>query len=519
MNRWLGLGLLLALAGAVALRGPGLDLRPVHNDEAINAAKLQTLWEKGSYVYNPHEFHGPTLYYCALPFVWLSPARNFDELNAATLRSATVFFGAALIVLLALMADGLGKPATAVAAVLTAISPAMVFYSRYFIHEMLLVFFTSLVIAAGWRWFQTRRIGWALLGGAGVGLMYATKETFVISLGVMSAAAILTYALGRWRGQPIPNRRAVGEFKHILAGLAVAAIIAIVLFTSIFTNPRGLLDSVLAYVPWLSRAGGGSPHIHPWYFYFERLAFFHRDGGPVWSEGLIVILAAVGAVAALTGRGLGRASASLVRFLAFYTAILTLAYSMIPYKTPWCLLSFWCGMILLAGVGTVALLRLVPRLWWRLGLGVILAAAATQLAWQAWALNYKYSADRGNPYVYAQTSPKMLELVERVEALAKVDPQGHDMIVQVMAPGNDYWPLPWYLRTFKHVGWWDMIPDDPYAPVMMVSPSFSAALDEKSGKGWLMVGLYELRPGVFFELYVESGLWRKYVDMLPKGEH
>ena len=31
-----------------------------------------------------------------------------------------------------------------------------------------------------------------------------------------------------------------------------------------------------------------------------------------------------------------------------------------------------------------------------------------------------------------------------------------------------------------------------------------------------MVGLSELRPGNFFELYVELELWKKYVETLPR---
>jgi len=349
-----------------------------------------------------------------------------------------------------------------------------------------------------------------------LGLMYATKETFVINLGAIGTAAILTFAFGRWRGEPVSDLRTGPKFKHILAALAVATVVSTVLFTSFFANPSGLLDSVLAYLPWLSRVGGESPHIHPWHFYFERLAFFHRGSSPIWSEGLILILAAIGTVAALTGKGLGLPSVSLARFLAFYTVILTAIYAVIPYKTPWCLLNFLYGMILLAGIGTVALIQRAPRLWLRLSLGALLVAAATQLAWQAWALNFVYFADRRNPYVYAQTVPDVLRLVGKVEALAKIAPPGHAMVVKVMSPDSDYWPLPWYLRKFKHVGWWDKIPADPYAPVMIVSSHLNAAFDEKSDRRWLMVGLFEMRPGAFLELYVESGLWRKYVETLPK---
>src|ERR1041385_2456625 len=142
MNRWVGLGLLLITAGALALRGPQLALRPMHNDEAVNAAKIKGLYQNGRYTYDPNEHHGPTLYYATLPFIWLSGAQDYDHLTEIPLRAVSVFFGLALIALVWFMADGLGRTAALVAGLLTALSPAMVFYSRYFIHEMLLVCFT-----------------------------------------------------------------------------------------------------------------------------------------------------------------------------------------------------------------------------------------------------------------------------------------------------------------------------------------------------------------------------------------
>ena len=95
----------------------------------------------------------------------MSPATNSDGLDDATLRFVTVAFGVGLILLLLPMADGLGPAATGWAAIFLAVSPAMVFYSRYFIHEMLLVFFTLLTLAAGWRYAQSRRAGWAATDG------------------------------------------------------------------------------------------------------------------------------------------------------------------------------------------------------------------------------------------------------------------------------------------------------------------------------------------------------------------
>jgi len=363
--------------------------------------------------------------------------------------------------------------------------------------------------------------------------MYATKETFVLAVAAMTGAAVSTWAWNHWARNGMCKSASSGGdaadedvrapaapfdrrwLRHGLAALAVAAVVSIVLFTSFFQNPGGPLDSVRAYFTWLQRAGGESPHIHPWSFYLERLFWFHPAKSPVWSEGLIAALAVVGAVAAFAGRGLGGACPALGRFLAFYTLGLAVVYSTIAYKTPWCLLGFLHPMILLAGLGLVAVVHLLKQHWQRVVAAFLLVAATAHLGWQAHRASYLFAADKRNPYVYAQTVPNLLELVERMHGLARVHPDHYQMVVKVMSP-ESYSPLPWYLRQFKRVGWWDELPADPYAPVVIASATLGAALDEKSQKRWLMAGMYELRPRVFLELYVEFELWRKYVATLPR---
>ena len=249
MNRWAALALLLAVAGGLALRLPKLDARPLHNDEGVNAIKVAALWEHGDYKYDPHEFHGPTLYYASLPFLWFGHAHNADELDATRLRVVTIAFGIALILLLPLMADGLGSTATAFAAVFAAVSPAMVFYSRYYIHEMLLVFFTLLTLAAGWRYWRARKMGWAMLAGASLGLMFATKETFVLTLVAMGFAALATAWWTIPKGNRVQCLHALWNWKHAALALAAAFAIWLLLFSSFFTNFAGLVDSIRTYFP------------------------------------------------------------------------------------------------------------------------------------------------------------------------------------------------------------------------------------------------------------------------------
>ena len=514
MTRSLTLVLLLATGAALALRWPGLNRRPMHNDEAVNAVKFGELWEHKGYKYDPNEHHGPSLFYATLALERLTAAPELERYSDARLRFVTVVFGLGLVLLLPLLADGLGHKGLIWAALLTATSPALVFYSRYYIHETLLVFFTFLALGAGWRYWRTRKIGWILLAGVGIGLMAATKETFVITLAAAALAAGFNQIWNRLLDASAPPFKAAPlNAWHICAGAAAALAVALLLFSSFFTNPNGPLDSIRTYGPWVHRAAGASPHIHPWYFYLRRLLFFHLGSGPIWSEAAIGVLAVIGAIAGFRRRRLAGANASLVRFLALYTVLLTAFYSFLSYKTPWCLLNFWQGAILLGGVGAAVLLRTAWSRRWRIATTVLLLAAIANLGWQAWRADTLYAADTGNPYVYAQTSTDIFRLVRQVEDLAVVDPSGHNLVIKVMAPEGDYWPLPWYLRRFNQIGWWDHVPEDPFAPMMIVAAGLHAALDDK--KTHLMVGYFQLRPQLFFELYVARDLWQEWLAHHP----
>ena len=522
MNRWGALAGLLAFALALFLRCPQLGNRPLHNDEGVNAVKVAALWEKGDYKYDPHEYHGPTLHYFSLPVLWLGPARNSAELSDAELRVVTVAFGLGLILLLLLLKDGLGRSGSICAALLLAASPAMVFYSRYFIHEMLLVFFTLLTIAAGWRYSQSHKPIWAALTGAGIGMMFATKETFVLSTAALFFALLATRIWNRWRAErsqdeteSIPKVKWTPAPSHIVLALAAGGTIWLVFFNSFFTNAAGPGDSLATYLPWLRRAGGASPHVQPWYFYLERLLWFHPAKSPVWTEMLIAILALCGAATAFCNNPDLVSRPGLARFLFFYTAALTAIYTIISYKTPWCLLNFWLGAILLAAIGASALVKICRTRMARILLIALLGVGVLHLALQAWRLSQSYAADPKNPYVYAQTVPRALELVQRIEGIAKVAPEGHNTMVKVISP-ESYWPLPWYLRQFKRIGWFEELPADPFAPIIITSAKLGAALDDKSSKSYIMTGYHELRPNVFVELYVERGLWEKFVATLPR---
>lgn len=515
-------GSVLVLAAtilALGLRLPRLQQRPMHGDEAVHAIKFGKLLEQGVYTYDPDEYHGPTLNYLTLIPAWLTEARSLVQVTESTLRIVPVFFGVCLILLLLLLARPLGTGAAVYAAILTAISPAMVFYSRYYIQEMLLVCFTFGAIVSGYRYAQGKKVSWALLTGIFLGMMHASKETCVIAFGSMVLALVLTLLMRRQKGSLRTVVKAIRP-SHLAAGLAAGVVISALFHSSFLTNPAGILDSIRTYATYLNRAGGNALHIHPWYYYLEMLLYFRHGEGPIWTEALIVLLAAVGFIAAMARKGASSTDGQLLRFIAFYTAIMTIVYSAVPYKTPWCLLGFLHGMILLAGVGAVVLVRRAPNVLPRLIVLCLLFEGSGHLLWQAYLSNYRHYADSSNPYVYAHPTPEVFTVVQKVEEYAGAEEDGRNLPIEVIYPGDDYWPLPWYLRAFKQVSWRSRVVDDANAaPLIIASPEVEAALTTKlytvipQEKRQMYLFLFDkpyyvwLRPGVKLSGFVRKDLW------------
>jgi len=511
--------LVACFCGALAFRAPRLGNRPMHADEAVQAVLFNKLWQHGRYEYNPEEFHGPTLNYLTLPSTWISRPATFAETTEATYRIVPVLFGAGLILLLWLLADALGKPATVCAAALAAISPAMVFYSRYYIHEMLLVFFSLAAMAVGWRYFRSGRLAWCVAAGVCVGLMQATKETAVLSFAAAAIAAVIAVLWGRLlradSGEDLPRR----PWWHPALGLAAALLVASLLLSSFLTNPRGPLDGLLTYSHWFGRAGGESLHANPWYFFLHRLTWWRVGQGPWWSEGLILALAAVGFVFGLISRRslLPGANVAFVRWLGFYTLLLTAFYSAIPYKTPWCLLQFLLGMILLAGVGAVALVRVIPTVPLKAIVVSLLVGAAGHLALQSHHASFVMPADPGNPYVYAHTLPDVKRLADDVEQIAGAS-SGDPLTIKVIWKDKYLWPLPWYLRRAGRVDCSIGLPEDPSAPIVISSPELDAPLTEALSETHLLTDYYGVRPGVLAQLWVRNDLWEAHLRRLGRVE-
>jgi hypothetical protein len=188
------------------------------------------------------------------------------------------------------------------------------------------------------------------------------------------------------------------------------------------------------------------------------------------------------------------------------------------------MMSFLHGMILLAGAGAVALIRLVPMHLLKAALALLLAAGGWQLATQACraSLDRRWVADRRNPYVYAHTAPDLVEVACRAEQLAALHPLGRQMVIKVIAPDHDYWPLPFYLRRFPHCGCWPQVdpatgrvveefPADPDADMIIASEQVTDELDKRL-RGPYFTETRGLRPGIHLRIYIRRDLWDAFLN-------
>jgi uncharacterized protein (TIGR03663 family) len=417
--------------------------------------------------------------------------------------------GVLLIGLLALLHDGLGRRATLATAVLLAASPAFVFYSRYFIQEILLVCFTVGALGCWWRYVQTSsgaRVVWLLMAGAFVGMMIATKETAAISLGAWFIAVLLTGMRRSW--------------KPAIGALAAAAVVAALILTDFARNPVAVVDYFRSYAPWLGRVHGTGLHRHGWAYYLAIMAGL-RTGASAWSEVLIPGLALLGLARVVVAgrRGLRQAQApELGGRIAIWTVVVLAVYSASPYKTPWCLLSPLLGMALVGGMGfawAMDGLESRSRRAGAFGWALFLVAAGL-LGRQAWSDAYRHQTDPRNPYVYAQTVPDAEDIQKRAETLAAFHPDGTRMVIKVIWTDDYYWPIPWYLRRFPNVGYWSSMPEDADAPLVLAAPAYDEELTRRLDATHLMNGYIGLRPQVVTMVWVRMDLWTRYVEHLQK---
>ena len=503
------IGVIVIFLIAAVLRLYDLDLVPLHHDEGVNGNFLVRLVREGAYTYDPQNYHGPTLYYFSALIPWIakvlfgSAARDNYGLTTFTIRLVPVVFGLATIGLVFLLRRRLGTVGTLAAALMLALSPGAVYLSRYYIHETLFLFFTLGIVVAAVRFYDERNPAYLIPGAASAALLFATKETAMISVGVLLIALGMTWAYMRLIRSTSKSRNSrrnratqrlideLGGNKILVTNIGLAVVVFVVLYvlfySSFFTNSKGISASLQTFAIWTKT--GQEAHVHPAWMYLVWLA---RQESP-----LLFLGAAGAAIAVLRPRNL------FALFCGLWSFGLIAAYSLIPYKTPWLVLNFVVPLALIAGYALQAIYEMDHRLL--VFAGVILAGAAAVATYQTIDLNF-FNYDNDDPYyvyVYAHTTRSTLDLVNEVERIAK-ETSGKTTGITIVSP--DYWPLPWYLRNFNRVGYFGRMAASS-EPIIIANANQKDEIDANFGQFYEQVeskesdGTFELRPGVNLLLY------------------
>lgn len=552
--KWVLCALLILIIGS-SFRFYSLTSRPLHTDEAVHGIKFGQLLDGEPYLYDPFDYHGPTLNYLTFIPAWIRAQTDIQSVDEWTLRSVPVVFGILMIIIPLIFRSLLHIRIGMVIAFITAVSPAFVFYSRYYIQEVLFVVFTFLFVLFGFKYFHSgivhtpdastglsmtsppmKRI-YAIVSGLTLGLMIATKETWIITLFACIGAGLSVCFLSQIKDKENIFKRSSIFNLDLLLFFSSVLVVFVLCFSSFFQHLKGIIDALSPLVLYLKRGGGESVHVYPWYYYFKLLLFPGIKWMGISGEGIIFLLGLLGIVLIIK-KAFSKSddyfnyvgSSELFLFIAIYSIIMMMIYSIIPYKTPWNLLGFYHGMIICAGVGIVLITRMIRSKWLMILWFFFLVETSFHVIGQSIHYTSTYEDNPKNPYVYSHPEKKIYQLIDDVHDVVMSHPDTTAMHINVIYPNADYWPLPWYFRDLLKVGWWnDVDLKSPAAPMVLAHQSFEEKLIQKwyeippPGQKHMYVLLretpYELRPNVYIDIYLRKDLWDRYQqDQITEDE-
>ncbi len=480
-GRWISAGILLL---AFALRVTWLGVKPAHFDEGVNGWFADAMTRDGFYHYDPTNFHGPLHFYV----LFVSQTLFGRDILALRLPLALVSTGCVALVLA--YRCYLGERVCQIAALAMAISPAMVFYGRYAIHESWLLFFLLLTAwgAAGlWRFGKRRHLWAAALGLTGLIL---TKETYIIHVTafILAVPCLLFYeklsrstcfAFSGWKF----GRRDVLQAAAICAGLIVFFYTGALLdwpgIDPPPAGPRGSLAGLYeCFGAWVHTGTANETHHEkPWHYWLQLLAGIEvAEAGPgervritatIASElpAALGLLASFALLAPRTNR--------LARYLAIYGVGALIGYSAVAYKTPWCIISLLWPFHFVFALAVVRCAQKVDA-WSTVALAGALGLFTLHATWQ---LNFHHYDDNTEPYVYVQTRTDIDKLLVPLNTLVARDPRNRYLTGHISVPEQH--PLTWLLNDFPKIDFptIEQLADPPDADVLLVSDTLVESVE------------------------------------------
>lgn len=414
---------LVFLLLAALVRFLYLGNKPIHFDESINMWFVQRIWEDGFFKYDPTNYHGPLMFYL-IQLVQLFT--GFDYLSTRWVAAIFSFFS------LVILWFGPQKHQVALrwAAIFLMFSPGMGFFGRSGIHESAFVFFQILgflsfhyLVARDFKKF------WWGFSASLLGMM-ALKETFVVLILAFIPAALLVWFFERKKlSFSTWTRDLLVSFKTREVYLPVTGMFLLFLgiYSGFGVHPKGLMDFFVALMPWLKTGVDGSGH--------EKEFLY-------WGK-----LIAANEFAILAGFLVGFAFIrhQWLRFYLVFTLFLWLIYSLIPYKTPWCLISILWPFAIVAGFSMENLQNKLQG-GLRISVYAVLILFFSAESYRMYTLMYRDPIDMNHQYVYVNSTYQMKEFIEKTQGLLRENPLLREQTLQIGT--EESWPIPVVFHKF-----------------------------------------------------------------------
>jgi uncharacterized protein (TIGR03663 family) len=272
---------LIIFAIALFVRLWSLDLKLFHHDEAVHAWFSYRLLHEGIYVYDP-SYHGPFLYYLTAGMFAL-----FGDSDLVG-RIAPALFGAAIIPMVyAIYRLGyLDKRQTLVASLFIALSPELVYFSRFLRQDIIQLAFTLLLLVALLYYHSSGKLRYAALAGLSAGLGMTLKEDMPLILGIFFVYGL--YLI--WAGKITLPRS--WKRDTLVSGLIFVGTI-LLFYSSFGIHPEVILGNILD--PGYIQANGIVSAVNQtgWYQAVEHWVAMHdmcRICGPWFFYIMLLIL-------------------------------------------------------------------------------------------------------------------------------------------------------------------------------------------------------------------------------------
>ena len=214
---------------AAILRFWGLGDRPLHHDESLHAYfSLQLMhnlehWSDcfnpaaGCYRYNP-VLHGPFQFHIIALTYKISQILGVypNGVNTTTVRIPAALLGTVIVGLPFFLRDYLGRRGALLACFMLAVSPSMVYFSRFAREDIYMACFTLLLVVSLARYVRDRKLHWLILAAVALTLSYATKEATFLTIAIFGSFTVmlLVWELGaRWTvREHIPPQSVLARF-------------------------------------------------------------------------------------------------------------------------------------------------------------------------------------------------------------------------------------------------------------------------------------------------------------------